>query len=56
MQHIKVCSVLRGGLGQRGVWGKMVTCLCMVESLHYSPRTITALSISSESEVKLSRA
>ena len=28
-----------------GVWGRMDTCICMAESLHYSPETITILLI-----------
>ena len=35
--------MLGGSLGGRGVWGRMDTCICMVESLHCSPGTITAL-------------
>ena len=30
----------------RGVWGRMGTCICMAESLHCSPETITKLLIS----------
>jgi len=30
----------------RGFWGKMDTCICMAESLHCSPETITILLIS----------
>ena len=48
--------MLRGGLDRRAVWGRMVTCICVVESLRYSPKTITTLLISYESEVKVSRA
>ena len=29
-----------------GVWGRMDTCICMAESLCYSPETITTLLIS----------
>ena len=29
-----------------GVWGRMVTCICMAKSLHCSPETITTLLIS----------
>ena len=35
--------MLCGSLDGRGVWGKMDTCICMAESLHYSPETITVL-------------
>ena len=30
----------------RGVWGRMDACMCMAESLHSSPETITTLLIS----------
>ena len=29
----------------KGVWGRMDTCVCMAESLHYSPETTTTLLI-----------
>ena len=29
----------------KGIWGRMDTCICMAESLHYSPETITILLI-----------
>ena len=32
-------------LDGRGVWGRMDTCVCMAESLCYSPETITTLLI-----------
>ena len=32
--------------GWSGVWGRMDTCICMAESLHCSPGTITTLLIS----------
>ena len=35
----KLCSSLDG----RGVWGRMDTCICIAESLHCSPETITTL-------------
>ena len=31
--------------GWEGRWGRMDTCICMAESLHYSPETITILLI-----------
>ena len=34
-----LCASLDG----RGVWGRMDTCVCMADSLHYSPETITTL-------------
>ena len=39
------CSMLHGSLKGRGVWGRMDTCICMDESLHCSPETITTLLI-----------
>ena len=32
----KDCSMLCGSLDGRGVWGRMATCICMTESLHYT--------------------
>ena len=37
------CSMLCGSLDGRGVWGRVDICICMAESLHCSPGTITAL-------------
>ena len=37
--------MLCGSLDGRGSWGRMDTCICMVESLHCSPETITTLLI-----------
>ena len=34
-----------GSLNGRGVWGRMDTCMCMAESLHCSPETVTTLLI-----------
>ena len=31
--------------GREGVWGRMDTCICMAESVHHSPETITMLLI-----------
>ena len=45
-QHMELCSMLRGSLDGRRVWGKMHTCICMAESLHSSLVTITTLLIS----------
>ena len=36
-------SMLCGNVDGREVWGSMDTCICMAESLHYSPETITVL-------------
>ena len=38
-------QMLCGSLDGRGVWGRMDTCICMAESLHCLPETITALLI-----------
>ena len=43
VKHRELCSVLCGSLDGRGVWGRMGICICMAESLHCSPGTITAL-------------
>ena len=37
--------MLCGSLDGRGVWGRMDTCVCMAESLHCLPETITILLI-----------
>ena len=42
----ELCSVFRGSLGGRGVWGRMDTCICMAEPLRCPPETITTVSIS----------
>ena len=43
VQHMELCSMLCGSLDGRGVWKRMDTCICMAESLHCSPATITPL-------------
>ena len=40
--HKELCSMLCGSLDGRGVWGRMDTCMCMVESL-CSPLQITTM-------------
>ena len=45
VQHMELCSMLCGSLNGRGVWGRMNTCIHMVESLCCSPETITTLLI-----------
>ena len=40
------CPVSCGSLEEREVWGRMGPCVCMAESLHYSPEGITTLLIS----------
>ena len=39
----ELCSRLCGSLDGWGVWGRMGTCICVAESLHCPPETITAL-------------
>ena len=46
MLPVELCSMLYGNLDGRGVWGRMDTCICMADSLHCSPETITTLLIS----------
>ena len=41
-----ICSMLRGSLDGRGVWGRMDRCMCMAEFLCCPPETITTLLIS----------
>ena len=45
--HRGLCSTLYGSLDGRGVWGRMDTyiyvCVCLAESIHCSPKTITTL-------------
>ena len=43
VEHRELCSVLGGRLEGRGVWGRIDTCICLAESLCFSPETITAL-------------
>ena len=45
VQHMELCSMLCASLDGRGDWGRMETCICMVESLHCSPEMLTALLI-----------
>ena len=40
---MKLCSMLYGSLDERGVWGRMDTCIYMAESLLCSHETITLL-------------
>ena len=37
--------MLWASLDGRGVWGRMDICMCMAESLHCSPETLTTLLI-----------
>ena len=39
------CSMSCGSPGWEGVCGRMDTCICMAESVHHSPETITTLLI-----------
>ena len=43
--HMELRSMFCGSLEGRGVWGRINTCICMAESLHWSPGTITVLLI-----------
>ena len=43
VQHVELCSVLRGSLYERGLLGRMDTCICMTEFLLCSPKTMTTL-------------
>ena len=43
VEHKELCSKLCGSLDGRGLWGRMDTCICMVESLCCSLEAITAL-------------
>ena len=45
LEHWELRSMLCDSLDWRGVWGRMATCICMAESLHCSPETITMLLI-----------
>ena len=44
VEEMELCSMLCGNLDGRGVW-RIETCICMTESLSYSPETITTLLI-----------
>ena len=39
----RLCSMLLSSLDGRGVWGRMDTYVCMIESLCCSPEAITTL-------------
>ena len=59
VQHMELCSMLRGSWDGRGVQGKMDTCMCMAESLCQSSETITTLLIGytpRKNKVKIKRA
>ena len=42
---MELYSILCASLDGRVSWGRMDTCICMAESLHYSPDPITKLLI-----------
>ena len=44
-QQRELCSVLCGSLDGRGFEGRVDACICMAESFHHSPETITTLLI-----------
>ena len=37
--ELKAKCVFHGSLDGREIWGRMATCMCIAESLHYSPET-----------------
>ena len=41
LSYRELCSMLRGSLDGRGVWGRMNACIYMAESLGCPPETIT---------------
>ena len=43
---MELCSTLYGSLEGRRVWERMNTCICMTDSLHCSPESITTLLMS----------
>ena len=43
LKHSELCSMSCGSLERRGVWGRMDTCVCVAESPHSPPETITTL-------------
>ena len=45
VQHRELCSVSRGSLDGRGVWGRRDPCTCVAESLQCPPETIITLFI-----------
>ena len=45
VQHMECCSRLCASLDGRGLWGRTDTCICMAESLHCLPETISTLLI-----------
>ena len=45
VQDMELCSTLCASLDERGVWGRMDTCVCMAESLRCSLESTTRLLI-----------
>ena len=43
LQHMEFCSVLCGSLDGMEFWERMNMCVCISESICYSPETITTL-------------
>ena len=41
VQHRELCSMSRGSLDERQVWGRMDTCICMAEFFCGPLETIT---------------
>ena len=50
VQPREVCSMSCCSQDGRGVWGRMGTCVCVAESIHCPPETITTLFINSTSK------
>ena len=46
LKHSELCSMSCGSLERRGIWGRMDTCICMAESLRYSPKTMISVQFS----------
>ena len=42
---MELYSMFCASLDGRGIWGRMDTRICMADSLHYAPKTITTLLI-----------
>ena len=49
---MELCSMLCVSLDGKEAWGRMDTCICMAESLCWSPEAITILLVSSNPNTK----
>ena len=45
ISYLEFCSMLCGSIDGRGVWGRVDMCICMAESFHCPPETVTILLI-----------